>query len=388
MPTSRNTYSLHSGCPQGTLLTGDAPWQSPLTNHPRIRTITPPEKKQRENYKKEISNTINSLLTKHNTLVISTDGSRRRIRGTKKTGAGVVIKHGNNIVSKHSYGVGRKTNAYDGESIALLAGMRLATQYCKDNPHISTIHFFSDSSSAITNILNTKAHPTQTVSCAFSNCAEDFLKNEHHQIVLQWIPGHAGLDINEQADRLARRGCKRDQEIIPTSLSYHAERRSTLSQKLWRRDLLTKPLTGAFGDVTLEPPTTKPSKVFLQLKDDPEVFGRLTQLRTMHGYNPHYYARFNIPHDPDCICGNRLRPFPASRYRDHILHNCYEYDDHRHLLSAASRDHHDWILLGRTKGLLATAKFLKASGAMTATGKPYERPATPPMPELHLLDPT
>jgi hypothetical protein len=56
----------------------------------------------------------------------------------------------------------------------------------------------------------------------------------------------------------------------------------------------------------------------------------------------------------------------------------------RHLPTAVHRDHSPAILLGTTKGLLATAKFLRESGAFTATGRPYQPPQTPALPALDL----
>jgi hypothetical protein len=135
----------------------------------------------------------------------------------------------------------------------------------------------------------------------------------------------------------------------------------------------------------------KPSKVFTQLCDHPEVFGQLTQICTMHRYNPHYYVHFlKAPYNPEfptsnCICNHHLPPFPAKCFHNHVLHNCEEYTEHRHLLSAVSHDHCPIILLGSTKGLLATAKLLCATGAFIATGKPYEPPHFPDILDFELV---
>jgi ribonuclease HI len=365
------------------------PWDMGTQRHPRILTITPPPKDAREEYNNNISHQITNQQSSENTIVISTDGSRRKIKGKKQTGAGVLIKLGNRTLHKVSLGVGRKTNVYDGESIALLAGMRLAIDACKDNPQIQNLHFYSDSVSAITNITRTHAHPSQTTSIAFSKHAKQFAESTNHKITIQWIPGHKGHAINELADKYARRGCRSDLSILDSSLSYFAEKRSRIVQKKWREDLKKHPLTGAFGEVTSDPPTTKPNEVFMKLQDQPEVFGRLTQMRTMHGYNPHYYHRFLKveygPNDLNCICDHYLPPYPARHFRNHVLHNCEAYEDHRHILTKVSRLHHATILLGSKKGLLETGRFLKETGAFSATGTPYQPPETPEIPELELL---
>ena len=55
-------------------------------------------------------------------------------------------------------------------------------------------------------------------------------------------------------------------------------------------------------------------------------------------------------------------------------------------MTTVHRDHSPDIILGRTKGRLAMARFLLLTGAFTATGKPYQRPTTPELPELELRE--
>ena len=62
---------------------------------------------------------------------------------------------------------------------------------------------------------------------------------------------------------------------------------------------------------------TKPSKAFLQLKGDPEIFSQLTQLHTMHGFNTYYYFHFNITNrDWDCKCGDATPPPPTQQWSE------------------------------------------------------------------------
>jgi hypothetical protein len=81
-------------------------------------------------------------------------------------------------------------------------------------------------------------------------------------------------------------------------------------------------------------PSDRTNLVFIQLRNHPEVFGRLTQV---HGHNPSY-SHASTRHPPGS--------FP--------------------------------------KGLLATVKFPFESGAFTASGKPYEPPKSPDLPGLDL----
>ena len=372
----------------------EPPWERSFAQEPRVTTILPPEKSKRENYEASLGGLFGALRDQEDSLVISTDGSRRKVGGARRTGAGLVIRHGHQVISESKFGVGRRTNVYDGESLALMAGMRYAHQYCLGHPNIKQIYFFSDSSSALTNITRTNPHPSQTFSLTFIKYAKAFLLSQHHHITLQWVPGHRSFEDNERADWLAHKGCRNTQEILTrSSLSYHAERHSRLVQSLWRHDWQKwrkKNQTSAFGAITFHLPTTKPGKVFKILENQREIFGRLTQIRTMHGYNPHFFHRFNIhqfdPDESNCICGHTIPPNPARRFRDHIFHICEEYREHRHILSEVSRDHDPSFLLDTTKGLLATAKFLKLTGAFTASGTPYEPPPAPKLPQIFGLE--
>jgi ribonuclease HI len=406
-PLQRIANITHA-TPQPTIdPTLEPPWEDTFSEHSQITTILPPPRDQREQYSTNIVHLLESLPEQTDTLLVATDGSRRRvsrdpttnrrtarsalprrrrIKGPRRTGAGIHARHGNVIAFERAYGLGSRQSPYDGESLALAAGMKLAAEYCREHSNITKIIFLSDSSSALTNISSSKPHPSQSLSLFFIKYARQFLTTDNSHITLQWIPGHRGHAVNERADKLARKGCKSPGTILPDSLSYHAEKRTRLVLRGWRNEFKAYPHTGSFGKVTFEPPTTKPSPVFSILRDQPEVFGRLTQLRTMHGHNPSYLARLNIPHDPECICGDHIPPEPIDRYRDHILHNCENYDEHRHFLTTVTRDHSSPILLGCTRGLLATAKFLHTSGAFTATGKPYEPPKTPVLPGLDLSD--
>jgi ribonuclease HI len=128
------------------------------------------------------------------------DGSRRSVSGTKREGAGIVIR-------EWSIGVSRRTSVYGGESVAIAVAMRFAHKYCDNHWEISQIFFFSDSASAITNITCSNAHPSQAISLLFIKVAKSFLAEE---TLLHWVAGHNNIGINEHADRLARRGCRED----------------------------------------------------------------------------------------------------------------------------------------------------------------------------------
>ena len=126
----------------------------------------------------------------------------------------------------------------------------------------------------------------------------------------------------------------------------------------------------------------------ITFKGSPEIFGRLTQLRTMHGFNMYYYRRFNITNrDWDCECSDTTPP-NAEAVREHVLHLCPLFaDDCREFLTTVSRLHKTLTLLGSNKGLLTMVNFLKSSSALTSNSKPYHPPKMLTIPsEIDIAD--
>ena len=140
--------------------------------------------------------------------MIAMDGSHRKVRGKKRTGAGIVIKMGMNVVWHGTWGLGRRSNTYNSESFALAAGMSVAKRFMNDDPQIKSITFFSNSSSAISNISLVHTHPSQQLSILFSKHMLELLEgNNNSHMHITWVPGHKGIEINELTDREAKRGC-------------------------------------------------------------------------------------------------------------------------------------------------------------------------------------
>jgi hypothetical protein len=154
----------------------------------------------------------------------------------------------------------------------------------------------------------------------------------------------------------------------------------------WRKEVRKNRPTGAFGETIHKPPTIKPNKVFAQLNDEPELFGRLTQVRTMHGYNPDYVRRFKLDRDENCACGP-VEFRDAEHVREHVFFQCDEYLQYRRGIFKICHIYDPGRIFGTTKGLFATVDFLRSSGAFTSSGAPYVPPKTPELPGLVLTDP-
>ncbi|KAG6867226.1 hypothetical protein C0993_005414 [Termitomyces sp. T159_Od127] len=118
---------------------------------------------------------------------------------------------------------------------------------------------------------------------------------------------------------------------------------------------------GGFAIANRLSPRWKPREHIIHTER--EVFGRLTQCRTRHAFIGEYYAKFVPEESTRCTCKARYQT------REHVLKECPNYDDHRHILKEADEQMELGILLGTKEGIEATAKFLAKSGAFMKTGK-------------------
>ncbi|EJD53455.1 hypothetical protein AURDEDRAFT_54215 [Auricularia subglabra TFB-10046 SS5] len=88
------------------------------------------------------------------------------------------------------------------------------------------------------------------------------------------------------------------------------------------------------------------------------MFARLLQCRTGHAFTGEYYRAIDKPERGfACTCGVPLQT------RDHLLVGCPELERYRAPLYAFAPQLVVVDLLGTKEGLLATVRFLKASGA-------------------------
>ncbi|XP_066905946.1 uncharacterized protein [Halyomorpha halys] len=135
-------------------------------------------------------------------LHIYTNGSTSGIN--KGAGAGVY-----SINFQLSFPVGAGCDNYDAEMQAISFVME-ATIECDDNTVIFSY------SRAIIQKLTTPgaAESPMEEKCRYMAA---IMKKRGRVIALQWIPGHIGIDGNEQADKLAKLGCVENQPVLPLS---------------------------------------------------------------------------------------------------------------------------------------------------------------------------
>ena len=140
----------------------------------------------------------------------------------------------------------------------------------------------------------------------------------------------------------------------------------------WIQVWKNHPQQGRYAQANRLPPSLRPSSHFEELRDKRELFGRLTQCRTGHGYLGDFYMKVDATSNPTCPCGE---PYQT---RTHILRNCHLYRDYRYILEEISPTIYPPDILGTHKGIKALTEFLLKSNAFTrsVTGPPTRHKPT------------
>lgn len=154
-------------------------------------------------------------------------------------------------------------------------------------------------------------------------------------------------------------------EPISTSRAFALRRAKASTHSAWVRDWQKAPRKGRFAISNRISPSLNPTKHFVALKDQREVFGRLVQCRTGHAYTGEFRRQFFPEKSTNCGCGEDLQT------REHIIRECTRYANYREDLQETNRNLALPELLGTPKGIAALADFLRDSGAFTFTGEKY-----------------
>jgi ribonuclease HI len=263
---------------------------NPLINHPAFLHM--PDPPEDEEGKKARVLELNKLLLDSrqdpSKLIFYCDGSRMKHNEKERSGYGVVCYREGKIIKSFSMGAGRHSTVFDAEMFALAHAAKKAKDIHAMGG-VSAIHFFSDSSSTASMIADPTVHPAQLASIIFIRHISQILEaNPPPLVTLEWTPGHAGVLGNEEADKAAKAGVAKP-SILYTTISYIKQRANESINKAWRKKV--KGLVKTEGTKFLEvfPVTRIPTAFFRSTPR--EIFGRVTQTLTGHGYTGEYYKR-------------------------------------------------------------------------------------------------
>lgn len=237
--------------------------------------------------------TINTLYPEDDWLRIYTDGSR--IEDCINSGAGVYSR-----LFAFFSPVGRFRTAFDGEIEAIQ--IALSQLLCHLN-HFTRVVILSDSKAALQAINSTRV-PT---SVAIWNCQSLLrcLSDNHKTIFLQWIPAHCGVEGNERADLLAKKGAA----ILQTAnenVPFHNARlfvRSVFKTNL-KRDLSARSSQRSWWKDVQKIPDYPRMKAVAEFR-----------LATGHDCLARHLHHINILNSPNCMLCNLQQPMDSDHLR-------------------------------------------------------------------------
>lgn len=278
-----------------------SPWDKNLK--PEVQPTATPKAQSSEDFHSWLDS-----LPPHS-MIVYTDGSKER--EDTAAGAGWVGYWGTNrtkIFSGH-----RKLpnqEVFDAEARAALIGLQAALADPKAQ-HSSKMYICLDNLAAVQQLQGQPTGSSQSVFMSFQRTAQTWLQCPRAPgiqagcVQVKWVPGHAGIEGNEAADKEAKMGCHAPLELPPPPTSIAAAKRAA-RRAHWQ----------AFAQYWADKAPTRYKDLRIALeKQPPELLlpratlGRLLAARSGHGDFAEYHERFK--HEDallTCTCGRRKEP--------------------------------------------------------------------------------
>lgn len=296
---------------------------------------------------------------------VYTDGS-----GYKNgAGASAVMYHHNRNPKSLIYHLGTLSQhtVHEGETIGLtLAGHLLAKAFKERRTYDATISV--DNTSAIQGARNRTVKASQATLLHFRQQLDNICKSTRKKIsiTLLWVPGHEGVEGNEEADQLAKRaaeGNSSNKEDLPRFLhkplraniaalkQAHAEKLKIQQRKIWQ----TSKRRRAQDRLKLRIPSDSFTKITKSMKRRQAAL--LIQLRLGHIPLNKYLHRIGKIDRASCpACG------AAEETVQHYIADCPKYARERWKLArlAGQRELMSFALSTK-EGAGATMEYIKAT---------------------------
>jgi len=239
---------------------------------------------------------------------------------------------------------------FDAEATAAAEGLKAALNSAQA-PYTQNLYVLLDNQEVARQLQGCPRGSSQSTILAFQEAANAWPNRSPRcqaippgQVHVCWIPGHAGIAGNEQADEQAKRGARSTPQTNPPPARYAWAHR-TLKEEFWRRfqSYWAENAPQQYRDLSIGL-DKRPHELSLPRA----TLGRLLAARTGHGDFAQYHERFG--HDDaklECSCGNLKTPhhfyycrkgrktFPhpwGQRQVDEILRT-----------KPGIRDFHDWL---------------------------------------------
>lgn len=276
----------------------------------------------------------------------------------RRVGVGIVGFLQGQILAELCYGIGPQAEVYDAELEGLAHRAEYFCRVAADQPSavaVRRITLCADNNSAIQRAFEGFAGPGMDVSIRLRRSVLEFLDTHpQNEVEIRWVPGHNGIEGNEQSDILAKRGAFMQQRPVH-SLTHALRKAKERMIEAWREEWRRTPLRGGYAFANRIPPSLEPTQHFKKLGS--EVYARLTQCRTGHAFVGEYYHRFVPSEDTGCTCGEQFQS------RGHVIQDCPLFGGSRDLLSEIVPDLNLADLFGTKDGIEALGQFLTHTDA-------------------------
>jgi len=241
-----------------------------------------------------------------------------------------------------------------------LAGIaRALTEASRTSLSFKHIWIFTDNQAAIRNSFKLSPYPGQQISLQIQQLTKHLLdSNLDLRLHLHCVPGHTGIQGNDEADKLAKQAAEypqltQDSYLSLTKLKTQITKSALLACHQHLTQLSDSRKGRHFRFIHFHLPTLTPPPYFYHLLK--HQLATVTQLRLGHGYFKSYLSRVDQNISNTCTCD---RQTPAPLIPEHILLYCTKYHQHRHLLRQLAQHSHRLDVLGTKAGLMAVGKFV------------------------------
>jgi ribonuclease HI len=218
----------------------------------------------------------------------------------QRTGWGFAIYKGTDLIKTGNGALGA-AEVFDAEAIAALEGLQAAIQITTDQ-----IYICIDNTAVLWCLHGRPSDSSQAAFLRFKALA-----SQHGHVGLRWAPGHMGIEGNEAADKLAKKGCEKDPPSMTATTSY-AKRQLRRSNRAtfdnwWRQYAPNSFRHLVDGD--LVPREEASLRARPSLKIPRASLGRWLAARSFHGDFASYHKRFNHE-DAHLLCSCKHEKTP------------------------------------------------------------------------------
>jgi len=285
-------------------------------------------------------------------LIIYTDGSGH----SGHIGAAIYSPTLDATKGKH-IGTEDTHNVYAAELTAIHMAVKLFEE--KMNKYKS-VFIFTDNQSAIQAVDTPKRQSGQYIIKRILDTIDEIHKHKPTcTIHIEWVPGHEGVEGNEQADQAAKEAATQ-KRASPATTMKSARNRSiqSMTKTKWATEWKTgRENARRLRNMSQYPGTTTGPKLYGAVQQRKHVV-YIAQLRTGHCQLNEYLHRINKINTAKCECGAEKETV------EHFLLNCELYDEERDELrrKVGAQGMKLYTLLGDNQVIRNTVEYIEKTG--------------------------